>query len=167
MLKKIPESRFSISQRLLRLLALGYITAHAEDQLLPRNHSPIGADFNVKDSAVLATVARLQEDTGLINTPSHLEQFLACPLSIPIPRVELTNLLGGVSQHLGKSPVCLNHFGILIENNYPISGLVHQDTPSGGFVGQRLFRLLAFGDILINHLESLFAVPDQFSAGRR
>src|SRR4030043_1732867 len=59
--------------------------------------------------------------------------------------MKLADFLGGISQHLGKSLVCLTHFAVLIEDNYAVAGLFDQDTPSGGFVRQCLLSPLEFG----------------------
>ncbi|MBA7571045.1 hypothetical protein ES708_12801 [subsurface metagenome] len=61
--------------------------------------------------------------------------------------MELADFLGCIAEHLGKSLVRLIHFSVLIEDNYPIYGLVDEDTPPGGFIGQRLLGLFALGDI--------------------
>ena len=136
--------------------AFSDIAADTEDQLASPVHRSTGADLDIVETPVFSSVLGDEVVTVNIYRGRLLQQLCFSPLSIPVPDMQLQDLLEGVAEHLGIFSIGLKNLAIYVYHDDTVPALIDQQLPTDHLIHQQVFVSLA--------LRNIFKVSDGTNA---
>ncbi len=134
-------------ERFLGALAFRDVAADAEDQLPAVEPGGVGADFDVEDAPVPASVLCFEVVALLVDGPQHFDKVFPRVQKLPVEDCEAPYGFERVAEHFREFFVGFVHSAVLVEDDDPVSGLLHEETPSSRLLLKLLRLFFTLRDI--------------------